>query len=167
MTIRPLLLAALLALSAPLVTHRFVAPAAHASHYRLPIDNLISTAEADALAKGGVTTTLALLEAVTTQTKRASLAKKTGLPLARIDALAAQVDLIRIEGIGPGVVRLMQASGVAHSRALATADASALHAKLTAVNASAKILGVIPPEGLVAAWISKAKSLPQAVEGLR
>jgi len=143
------------------------ATAASASHYRLPIDPMIPASEATLLAKAGVTTTLALLQEVATTDKRKALAKKSGLTQERVDALAHQVDLLRISGLGPSMVALLQASGVANSKALAAEDSAALHQKMTATNASAKISPVIPQLGLVATWIASAKALPQVVTGLK
>jgi predicted flap endonuclease-1-like 5' DNA nuclease len=143
------------------------APVANASHYRLPIDPMIPATEATLLAKAGVTTTLALLQEVATADKRKALAKKSGLTQERVTDLAHQVDLLRIDGLGPSMVRLLQASGVANSRALAGEDPAALHQKMTAANASAQISPVIPQVGLVSAWIGAAKALPQVVTGLK
>jgi hypothetical protein len=138
-----------------------------AGHYRLPIADFISESETSALSKAGITTTLALLDAVTTAPKRAELARKTSLSRDRIDALAGQVDLLRVEGIGPGVVRLLVACDIRDTRQLGAAGAAALHARMVSTNATTKILGAIPPEALVASWVSKARALPQTVLGLR
>ncbi len=154
-------------LAAMWVAWTLAAPVANASHYRLPIDPMIPSAEATLLAKAGVTTTLALLQEVATPDKRTALAKKSGLTKQRVDDLAHQVDLLRIDGLGPSMVRLLQASGVMSSKALAAEDPAALHQKMTTTNASAQITPVIPQVGLVSAWIAAAKALPQVVTGLK
>lgn len=140
--------------------------AAQASHYRLPVDNFISAEETAALEKAGVSTTLALLDQVSTPAKRQKLAKATGLSVARLTALAAQVDLLRIDGIGPSMVRLLNASGVMHAKQLAQSSSAALFAKVSSTNLAQKISMVTPREALIAEWIGAAKSLPQVVEGL-
>lgn len=139
---------------------------AQASHYRLPVSNMVTTQEADALAKAGVATTLALLQEVGTADKRKALAQKSGIPVDRLEALAHQVDLIRFDGIGPSMVKLLQASGIQNSRALASADATSLHAQIVAANDANKIAPVVPQPGLVAEWVAAAKRLPQVVTGL-
>lgn len=152
-----------LALAAALLVH---APTADAGHYRLPLEGLISQAETDLLHKAGVRTTLALLDQVKTPARRKRLAADTGLDLARVDTLARHVDLLRIDGIGPTMVRLLDAAGVRHSRALGAESAAALLARMTTVNAGVKIANVLPPEGQIAAWVAVAKRLPVAVEDL-
>ncbi|HRE90557.1 MAG TPA: DUF4332 domain-containing protein [Myxococcota bacterium] len=139
---------------------------AMASHYRLPVSNLVSTTEADQFAKVGVTTTLQLLQEVGDPTRRQAFAKKSGVSVERLEALAHQVDLIRFDGIGPSMVALLQASGVKNSRALASADAEALHAAIVSANEANKISQAVPQPGLVAAWVAQAKRLPQVVTGL-
>lgn len=152
-----------LILTTALLAH---APTAEAGHYRLPLEGLISQSETDLLKKAGVLTTLALLDQVKTPAQRKRLAAKTGLDQARVDALARHVDLLRIDGIGPTMVRLLDAAGVRHSRALGAESAAALLARMTSVNAGVKIANVLPPEGQVAAWVAAAKQLPAALDGL-
>jgi len=143
-----------------------LADLAQASHYRLPLDSMIPDPETKQLAKAGVTTTLALLQEVGTPDKRKALANKSGIPLERIETLSHQVDLLRIDGVGPSMVRLLQASGIRNSKALAQQDAAGLLQKMTAANAAAQISPVLPREGLIADWIGSAKRLPQVVSGL-
>jgi predicted flap endonuclease-1-like 5' DNA nuclease len=139
---------------------------AMASHYRLPVSNLVSSSEAEQFAKVGVSTTLQLLQEVGDPARREAFAKKSGVSKDRLEALANQVDLIRFDGIGPSMVALLQASGIKNSRALATADADALHAAIVSANEANKISQAVPQPGLVAAWVAQAKRLPQVVTGL-
>lgn len=138
----------------------------HAGHYRLPVANFIEADEAQALSKAGIRTTLSLLEEVKTAAQRKRVAQLTGLTTARVDELARQVDLLRIDGIGPGVVRLLNAAGVAHTKALAGEGAAALLARMTAVNAQARFTNVLPQEAQIAAWVAAAQRLSPALEGL-
>lgn len=144
----------------------FGTSSAMASHYRLPVSNLVSSTEADQFAKVGVTTTLQLLQEVGDPARRQAFSKKSGVAMERLEALANQVDLIRFDGIGPSMVALLQASGVKNSRALASADADALHAAIVSANEANKISQAVPQPGLVAAWVAQAKRLPQVVTGL-
>lgn len=139
---------------------------AQAGHYRLPIADFISGEESTQLLKAGVQTTLGLLERVGTPAQRQRLAEVSGLPAQRIEALAGQVDLLRIEGIGPSMVRLLLATGVRHAGALSTESTGALHARMVAANAAQRIAPVTPSERLVAAWVAAAGRLPRVIEGL-
>lgn len=141
-------------------------PDARASHYRLPLPGIVSADEAQLLAKAGVDTTLKLLGRVKTPAQRAELAGATGLSPERVAILAAQVDLLRFSGIGPTMVRLLNASGVPHSAALAAESPAALRERMVAVNLGAKIANAIPQERQIAAWVANAKRAPRAVEGL-
>ncbi len=149
-----------------LATAFATAPAAQAGHYRLPIEGLVDDADAKALAKAGVTTTLALLSEVSTGAKRQKLAQKSGLTIGRVTALAAQVDLLRIDGLGPSMVRLLQGAGIRHSKDLAAAASGALRVKLEAVNGVQHIAGAVPMAEVLDSWIGQAKRLPRAVDGL-
>lgn len=139
---------------------------AQAGHYRLPVDNFITQAETDLLAKAGINTTLALLSEVKTVAQRKRVASVTGLARARVDELACQADLLRIDGIGPTIVRLLNAAGVKHSRGLATEAAASLLERMKAANLAQKIANVLPREGQVAAWVAAANKLGLAIEGL-
>lgn len=139
---------------------------AQASHYRLQVSNLVTQTEADQFAKAGVTTTLLLLQEVGDDARRQAFAKKTGIAVDRLVTLAHQVDLIRFDGIGPSMVALLQASGIQNSRALAAADADALHAQIVTTNEANRLTHAVPQAKLVAEWVAQAKRLPQVVTGL-
>jgi len=139
---------------------------AHAGHYRLPVENFISQTETDLLSKAGIKTTLALLDEVKTAAQRKRVAALTGIAAARIEVLACQADLLRIDGVGPTMVRLLNAAGVKHSQALAGEAAGALLERMKSVNLAQKIANVVPQEGQVAAWVAAAKRLGPAIEGL-
>lgn len=144
----------------------FGATSAQAGHYRLPVDNFITQVETDQLAKAGINTTLGLLNEVKTAAQRKKVASVTGIALARVDELACQADLLRIDGIGPTMVRLLNASGVKHSKALGAEAAAALLERMKAVNLAQKIANVLPREGQVAAWVAAAGRLGPGIEGV-
>lgn len=141
--------------------------AALASHYRLGVSGLLSTSEIAALAKRDVRTTKALFESAAAIGDRRALARKSGLSFARLTELATQCDLLRIEGVGPSVVRLLQAAGIRHAADLRAAGPSALHQRLVATNNTHKLMEVVPDARNLAGWISQAKSLPKVLEGVR
>lgn len=139
---------------------------AQASHYRLPVENFIGQAETDLLLKAGIKTTLGLLDEVKTPAQRKRVASLTGLAAERVEALACQADLLRIDGVGPTMVRLLNAAGVKHSRALGAESAGALRERMKAVNLAQKIANVVPQEGQLAAWVAAARRQGPAIEGL-
>ena len=84
-----------------------------ASHYRLsPGFSLVTEPERKALKSEGVRTTSALLKATGKRKARRALSKATGVSFARLTELATQCDLLRIKGLGPTAVRLLQAARV-------------------------------------------------------
>lgn len=140
---------------------------AQASHYRLPVENLVSEVETTALGKAGVDTTLVLLDKIAKVTARQALAAKTGLTFARLSTLASQVDLLRVGGVGPSMVRLLQAAGIRHTRDLKAASPAALRDKMRVANDVQGLTPVVPQEDVVRDWITQAAGLPQVVEGLQ
>ena len=139
---------------------------AMASHYRLPVAHLIEADETALLKEHGIQTTLALLNRVAKTADRKKLAKESGLSLERIEALARQVDLLRIEGVGPSMVLVLQAAGVRDTRDLSRTNASALLTKMKAANERERITEVLPREPGLHAWILQARKLPVLLEGL-
>ncbi len=137
---------------------------AHASHYRLPLPQLIEADETEILKRVGIKTTLALLDRVAKRAGRLRLAKVTKLPLERLDLLATQVDLLRIEGIGPSMVLVLQAAGFRHTADLAATNASALLDKMSEANERHRIAPVLPREPSLHDWILQARALPQLLE---
>lgn len=156
--IRRILLATALTLS--------LSGATLASHYRLPVENLVSDAETSALGKAGIQTTLALLDQIAKVDGRQKLAAKSGLTFARLSALAAQVDLLRVEGIGPSMVRLLQAAGVQHTQHLKGASPAALREKMKVANDVHQLAPVLPQEDVLRDWIGQANRLSQVIEGI-
>jgi predicted flap endonuclease-1-like 5' DNA nuclease len=142
-------------------------PDARASHYRLGSSGLLTGAELEALAPQDVHTTLELFRRTAALADRRTLARKSGLSFARLTELATQCDLLRIEGVGPSVVRLLQAAGVRHAADLRRARPKALYAVLVATNNTHRVMEVVPDERNLSGWIAQAKGLPKVLEGVR
>ena len=143
-------------------------PEASASHYRIsPGFELVTKAERATLAKAGVTTTAQLLKATAKRSARKAFAKKTGLALKRLAELARQCDLLRVKGLGPSGVRLLQAAKLPDVAALKGASAKALHAKLETLKATLNLPHVVPTSAELSSWITQAKALPRILEGAR
>ncbi len=144
-----------------------LAAPAFASHYRLPAGDLVTATELKSLQKAGVDTTLALYEQAAGSQARKQLARASGLSVARLTELAAQCDLLRVSGVGPLMVRVLQAGGVRHSGDLRKANAAALLDKLRAANQVHKLTEVLPEVEMLQAWIAQAQKLPARLEGVR
>jgi len=137
-----------------------------ASHYAVgDIPTLISAADAEKLKKGGVNSTEEMLSKAATAKDRKALAKASGLSAASIMNIAKRCDLLRVKGIGPEMVLLLEAAGVKTAADLAKKDPAALTAETEAANKSKKITEKPPTEPQFKDWIDQAKALPAAVEG--
>ena len=142
-------------------------PDVQASHYRLGPDfKLLSGDEVKRLAAAGLNTSAQLLNATAKKRDRRKLAKKTGLSVKRLTTLAYHCDLLRVGGLGPSAVLLLDQAGVSHSAALGRTKAGALHAKLVVLNTGPSN-PVIPAKAELIAWIAEAKALAPLVEGAR
>ncbi|TNF27150.1 MAG: DUF4332 domain-containing protein [Deltaproteobacteria bacterium] len=138
---------------------------AWASHYRLPADGLVSEEEHAALGKAEVHTTLDLLNRAAKVSDREALARQTGLPLARLTTLACQADLLRVKGLGPSMVRLLQTAGIRHTRDLRATEPDGLLDRLRAANGIHHIAPVLPRTEVLAEWIEQAKGFEWLLEG--
>ena len=142
-----------------------LATIAQASHYRLPADGFVSDDEYAALKTAMVLTTSDLLQRAARVTDREALARVTGIPLARLTTLACQVDLLRVKGLGPSMVRLLQTAGVRHTRDLAAAGPGELLDRLRAANSIHNIAPVLPQPEVLEDWIAQAAKLEWLLEG--
>ncbi len=141
---------------------------AQASHYRLVSGfSLVTEPERVAFKVEKIRTTQALLKATGKRAARRTLAKSTGISFARLTELATQCDLLRIPGLGPSAVRLLQAARVRHTAGLRHTSAAPLHGKLKAVKARLGLAQVVPQVAELQGWISHAKKLRTVLEGVR
>src|SRR5262245_8328358 len=139
--------------------------AARASHYALvDVPRLVTSAQAEKLKKGGVSTTEELLGKAGKAKDRKALAKASGLPAADLLTLAKRCDLLRIKGVGSEMVLLFEAAGVKSTADLIKQDPPKPLEAVTNANKTAKITEKLPTEPQLADWIDQAKKLPQVVE---
>jgi len=137
-----------------------------ASHYAVgDVPTLITAADAEKLKKGGVATTEEMLLKAAKPKDRKALAKASGLAPATVMSIALRCDLLRIKGIGPEMVLLLEAAGVKSSAELAKKDAAGLTAASDAANKAKKITDKPPTEPQFQDWIAQAKALPAVIEG--
>ena len=148
------------------LTLTFVQGTALASHYAVgDVPTLISAADAEKLKKGGVSTTEEMLLKAAKPKDRKALAKASGLPAATIMSIARRCELLRIKGIGPEMVLLLEAAGVKTSADLAKKTAPTLTTEADAANKAKKITEKPPTEPQFEDWITQAKALPTVIEG--
>jgi predicted flap endonuclease-1-like 5' DNA nuclease len=139
---------------------------ARASHYAVgDVPALITADDAAKLAKAGVTTTEDLLQKAAKPKDRKALVKASGLKANVVMDLARRCDLLRIKGVGPEMVLLLEASGVKTVTDLGTKEASALTTAADTANKAKKITEKPPTEPQFQDWIDQAKKLPPVIEG--
>ncbi len=139
---------------------------AFASHYAVgDVPTLITAADAAKLTKAGVSTTEDLLQKGAKAKDRKALVKASGLSASTVGALLRRCDLLRIKGIGPEMVLLLEAAGVKATADLAKKEAPALTTAATDANKSKKITEKPPTEPQFQDWIDQAKQLPVVIEG--
>lgn len=129
---------------------------AEAGHYYIRDLGVVSLDRVIKLRDSGIQTTEHFLAASLTPAARAEVAKKTGMAEADVLKFALTCELLQINGIGPKVVTLMQATGVVDLADLAKRDPPDLTARMAAVNKVERITGVDPPTELVASWVAAA-----------
>lgn len=133
------------------------AASAHASPY--PLDEILEKAPAEKLANAKVTTSDELLEKGAHPKELRALAKTTGLAYGQLSTWVKMCDLLRIKGVGPEMVRLLNAGKITTVKQLRGQEAGKLHKALMAANKKAKITEKPPAEEQVARWIEQAKKL--------
>ncbi|HEX3696823.1 MAG TPA: DUF4332 domain-containing protein [Polyangia bacterium] len=143
-----------------------VAGPALASHYALSeVSRLVPPTDAEKLNKAGVDTTEQLLDKAGKAKDRKALAKTSGLSVATLTGLAKHCDLLRIKGVGPEMVLLLEAAGVKSIVDLSKRDAAGLMAAVESANKAKKISEKMPTEPQLADWIEQAKKLPPVLDG--
>jgi predicted flap endonuclease-1-like 5' DNA nuclease len=149
----------------PLALCLLVAAPALASHYALTeVSRLVSASDAEKLHKAGVDTTEQVLDKAGKSKDRKALAKESGLSLPALTTLAKHCDLLRIKGVGPEMVMLLEAAGVKSTPDLAKRDAAGLVAAVESANKAKKISEKLPTEPQLADWIEQAKKLPPVID---
>jgi len=143
----------------------FASPA-WGSHYALgDVPTLVKEGDAEKLHKAGVNTTEDLLTKAAKPKDRKALVKASGLPAPAVLELAKRCDLLRVRGIGPEMVLLLEALGIHSTPELAKKDAAKLAEDTLKVNREKHLTEKPPTEPQFKDWIEQAKALPVLVEG--
>lgn len=137
----------------------FLPGVARASDYGLSDIDLVDAATAGRLAALKIHTTLDLYQATKTPKGAAGVARKMKVPAGKVQEWRDFCDLLRIDGVGPKVARVLALSGVQRLSQLALAQPGPLADKIKEVNLKAEILGKLPGEEIVRSWIEQARKL--------
>ena len=116
------------------------------------------------LAKIGILTTEALLEAGATPKERKELAEKTGIGDALILEWVNLSDLFRIKGVGSEYSDLLEEAGVDTVVELGKRVPKNLHEKIVEINEKKKLVRKLPSESQIADWVDQAKKLDRKVK---
>jgi len=155
--VRPLLRAVLSAVAVVILSVA-VMPESQASHYYLTDVGWFSTEQMISLRDGGIQTTEHLLAATVTADSRKKLATQLSVDEAKVLEMARECELLQINGVGPKVVKLLQAAKVTGLDDLGGRKAAKLLKELVAINAKDKITEKDPSVEMVTYWIDQAKT---------
>lgn len=123
----------------------------------------IGPSYAEKLKAAGIDTVEELLKGGASSAQRDDLEIKTGISGKLILEWVNMADLIRINGLGPEYVDLLEEAGVDSVPELAQRNADNLHAKMTEVNAAKNLVNRLPSADQVEKWVAEAKTLDKIV----
>ncbi len=118
---------------------------------------------ANKLRAAGIGSQKKLLEAGSTPAGRRRIQKDTGLSAKLVLKWVNRADLARVRGVGEEYADLLEVAGVDTVPELARRNAQNLYERMSALNASRKLVRAIPPLAKVQAWTLQAKDLPRAI----
>lgn len=124
-----------------------------------PLDQILPEDVAGKLGKLGMKSSDDLVAQGATAKGRAKIVKETKIPSGKLLEWVRLCDLVRIKGVGPDVVKLLNAVKIDSVRQLKRQKAAALYKKVEKANAKVKITEKLPSEQHLADWISQAKKL--------
>ncbi len=138
---------------------------AHAAHYLIAdVEDVIPASQHAALARAGVTNTAVLYERIVTRAGREAFARISGVTVADLTAWANFIDLMQLNGVGPTMVRVLNAAGIKDLAAFQAAKAPELLPRMRAANAGNRLSQVLPSEDVVAGWITAARAIKVRLE---
>lgn len=129
------------------------------SNYSIARIEGIGPAYTEKLAVAGIKTTGTLLQRAKDPKGRKAVAAETGLQEKQILKWANMADLMRVRGVGEEYSELLEAAGVDTVKELRNRKAANLAEKMAEVNASKKLVRLVPSEKRVETWVTHAKSL--------
>lgn len=129
---------------------------AFAGHYGVESVGLFDDQTVQKLVGQGLDDTSRLWAATTTPAKRRDLARKLSVSAVTVNDWHQFCDLLRVDGVGPKIARLMTHAGVRDLKSLARQNPSTLVSKLKAVRSRVPELGKFPDEGNLQDWVAQA-----------
>jgi predicted flap endonuclease-1-like 5' DNA nuclease len=114
------------------------------------------------LQEAGIETVSELLAATATPEGRKRL-ESTALSLSQLRKWSREADLLRLHGVGPGEVALLESGGITSTAELALQDGMRLYQQLRRT-AEARGDVALPSLEWVRSWIEQAAHLPPVVE---
>lgn len=134
---------------------------AGASHYDLSSIDLVDEAMVGRMAALGIATTEDLWRAAESGRPATTLARRLAVPATQVRAWRAFCDLLRLDGVGPKVARVLTAAGIKDLKAVAKQQPEALSERIQQVNQGLELLGKTPEVDTVRAWITQAQERVQ------
>lgn len=122
----------------------------------------IRTDIAEILKQDGIRTTNAFLRMTKTPKQRMKMAKKAGIDIQVVLAMATACDRMRIRGVGAEYAQLLGAAGVKTVSDLKFRNPQNLVKSLEDAN-DGKLVRVLPKVKTVGRWIENAKKLPAVI----
>ena len=138
--------------------------AAVASHYELADVDFVPEAEQKRLAKVGVTSTKDIIEKAGGKKARRKIARRARIKIRVLTEWVYFCDLLRVQGVGPTMAALLQASGVRDIAALQKEEAGPLLTRATEVNREQRITTLMPAADQLRHWIEQARAMPILVK---
>ena len=115
------------------------------------------------LKASGCGSTDALLRLCGSAKGRKEMAKSYGISEKLLLEWVNRADLMRLRGVGEEYSDLLESAGVDSTKELATRNVPNLMKALAEANNKRNLVRRLPPESMVAKWVSEAKTLPKVV----
>ncbi len=129
-----------------------------AGHYFIQdLPKVIDVKYHKAILDAGVKHSGQLYDRIAAKKRRAAFARKSGLAPEQLVKWARFIDLMQLDGIGPKMVRLLNAAGVETLKDFKRSKAAALYKKIRLVNRGGRYSQVVPGVDVLKAWIKRAR----------
>ncbi|MFT7622061.1 MAG: DNA polymerase/3'-5' exonuclease PolX [Myxococcota bacterium] len=121
------------------------------------VPDVIEKQHHEALRKAGIVNSQQLYERIVTRRARRSLATTSAVPVRVLARWSRLLDLMQLSGIGPKMVRLMNAAGINTLKGLQGAQADTLWSAMRVANRGGRYSEVVPSADVLRGWIGNAQ----------
>jgi DNA polymerase/3'-5' exonuclease PolX len=128
------------------------------------VPDVIPVAHHKAIIKAGPQHTGELYARIATRKSRRAFARSSGLDYKLLGEWASFIDLMRVKGIGPKMVRLFNAAGVANLKQFRKAQAKSLYKQIRLANRGGRYSQVVPGADVLSAWIAQSRGMKIRLE---